>query len=117
MLTILKQNLPFNHQYVKIDLKNLREPNKQKLNVNKYRIYVKDDDVNKCREVLPVIIYFAGYCCYAVLKKIKCNNCKCLISGWDNVEEKAEINSYFQNNRGSLLYSNNTTTNFHILIM
>ena len=57
----------------------------------KFRIDVKDDDVNKCREVLSVIIYFAGYCCYAVLKKIKCNNCKSLIFEWDNVEEIPEI--------------------------
>ena len=76
----------------------------QKLDENKFRIDVKDDDVNKCREVLPVTIYFAGYCCYAVFLKIKCNNCKCLISGWDGYSQEI--------NRGSLKYLNNTTENF-----
>ena len=57
--------------------------------------------------------FLAGYFCYAVFKKIKCNICKDLISGRDNVEEIPEINSYFQViNRGSLLYPNNITTNF-----
>ena len=86
MLTVLKLSLSHNQQYIKIDLNNLQELNqdkvakKQKLDVYKFRIDVKDDDVNKCREVLPVTIYSAGYCCYAVLKKIKCNIYKKFIS-------------------------------------
>ena len=110
-------NLPFNQQCIKIDLKNLQEPNlnevtaEQKLDSYKFRIDVKEGDIKKCREVLPVIL--AGYCCYAVFKKIKCNSCKDLISGRDNVEEIPEINSYFQEiNRSSLLYPNDITTNF-----
>ena len=88
---------------------------KQKLDVYKFRINVKDYDINKCREVLPVILYSAGYCCYVVFKKIKCNSCKDLISGRDNVEEIPEINSYFRGiNRGSLLHPNDITTNFVI---
>ena len=76
----------------------------QKLDVYKFRIDVKGDDVNKCR-VLPIILYLAGYC-YAVFKKIKCSSCKDLISGRDNVEKIPEMNSYFQEiNRGSLLYN------------
>ena len=31
-------------------------------NVYKFRIDVKEDDINKCREVLSVILYLAGYC-------------------------------------------------------
>ena len=112
MLSVLKLNLPFNQQCIKIDLKNLQELNwdevteEQKLDSNKFRIDVKEDDINNCREVLPVILYFAGNCCYAVFKKIKCNCCKDLISGRNNVEEIPEINSYFQGiNRGSLFIS------------
>ena len=44
---------------------------KQNFDVYKFRINVKEDDVNKCIEILPVILYLAGYCCYAVFKKIK----------------------------------------------
>ena len=82
----------------------------QKLDVYKFRI---EYYVNKCREVLHVILYIAGYCCYIVFKKIKCNNCKDLISGSDNVEEIPEIESNFEGiKRCSLLYTNGTTINF-----
>ena len=30
----------------------------------------------KHREVLPVILYLTGSCCYAVFRKIKYNSCK-----------------------------------------
>ena len=81
----------------------------QKLDVNKFRIDVKEDDVNICKDVLPVISYLAGYCCYAVFKKIKCNSYKDLISGRDI----REINSYFQEiNRGSFLCPNDRARNF-----
>ena len=81
----------------------------QKLDVNKFRIDVKEDDINKYREVLSVILFFAGYCCYAVFKKMKCNSCKDLISGRDN----GEINSYFQEiNRGFFLCPNDRPRNF-----
>ena len=53
----------------------------QKLDVYKFRIDLKEDDIIKCREVISVIQYFAGYCCYVVFKKIKCKSCKDLISG------------------------------------
>ena len=119
MLSVLELTLPFNQKCHKIHLKKLLEPNRdkvteeEKLDVYKFKIDVKEDDFNKCGEVLPVILYLAGYCCYVVSKKIKCNSCKDLISGRDNVEEIPEINSYFRGiNRGSLLYPNNTTTNF-----
>ena len=60
MLSVLKLSLPLNQEYVKINLKNLQEPNwdkmteEQRLDVYKFRIGVKEDDINKCREVFPV---------------------------------------------------------------
>ena len=57
------------------------------LNVYKFKIDVKENGVHRCREVLPVILYLTVYCCYAVFKKIKCNSCKDLIYGRDNLEE------------------------------
>ena len=77
-------------------MKNLQELNwdelieEQKLDVYKFRFDVKEDDVNKFREGLPDILYLAGYCCYVVFKKIKCNSCKNLISEKD-MEEILEI--------------------------
>lgn len=117
MLSVLKLSLPINNRT--IELKNLKETNwdemtrEQELHVYKFNIDVTEDDVNQCKEVLPVILYLAGYCCHAVFKKLKCNSCKNLISGREAVEEIAELNSYFQGiNRGSLLYPNDITNNF-----
>ena len=57
-----------------------------------------------------IIIYLAGYCCYAVFKKMKCYSCKSLVSRRDDM--LPDINSYFHRiNRGSLLYPNDVTTN------
>ena len=82
------------------------------LDMYKFRIDVKDEDVNKCREVIPLILYLAGYRCHAIFKKIEYNSSEDLISVRDNVEEKPQINNYFQGiNRGSLLYLNDTTIN------
>ena len=80
----------------------------QNLDVYKFNIDVTDNDVHQCKEVLPIIIYLAGYCCNAILKKMKCHSCKSLVSGRDDM--LPDINSYFQGiNRGSLLYPNNVT--------
>ena len=55
MLSVLKLSLPLDQQYIKIDLKNLQEPNwdevteEQKLYENKFRIDVKEDDVYNYR--------------------------------------------------------------------
>ena len=60
-------------------------------NLMKIRIDVKEEEINKCREVLIGILNSTAYCYYAVCKKIKCNNCKNLISGRDNMGEIIEI--------------------------
>ena len=52
MLSVLKLSLPLNQQYIKIDLKNLREPNgdemteEQTWDVYKFRIDIKEDAEN-----------------------------------------------------------------------
>ena len=62
MLPVLKLSLPFNQEYIKIDFKNLQEPNwdevteEEKLDVHKFRIDVKEDDLDRCRDVLIVIL-------------------------------------------------------------
>ena len=114
MLSILKLSLPLNNQ--SINLMNLQEVNwnemteEQNLDVYKFNIDVTDNDVHQCKEDLSIIIYLAGYCCYAVFKKMKCYSWKSLVSGRDDM--LPDINSYFQGiNRGSLLYPNDVTTN------
>ena len=113
MLSVLKLNLPLNQS---INLMNLPEVNwnemteEQNLDVYKFNIDVTDNDVHQCKEVLSIIIYLAGYCCYAILIKMKCYSCKSLVSGRDDM--LPDMNSYFQGiNRGSLLYPNDVITN------
>ena len=73
MLSVLKLSLPLNNQ--SINLMNFQEVDwnemteDQNLDVYKFNIDVTDNDVHQCKEVLPIIIYLAGYCCNAVLKK------------------------------------------------
>ena len=60
MLSVLKLSLPFNQQCIKIDLKNLQEPNWDEVTEEQKL------DVNKSREVLPQILYLVGYSCYGI---------------------------------------------------
>ena len=70
MLSVLKLCLPLNNQ--SINLMNLQEvkwnemTEEQNLDVYKFNIDVTDNDVHQYKEVLPIIIYLAGYCCNAV---------------------------------------------------
>ena len=93
MLSVLELSLPLNQQYIKMNFK--KEFTRTELGWSnrgaKVRWYKFEDDVNKCIKVLHVILFWAGYCCYAVFKKIKSNSCKTSISGRDNVEERPEI--------------------------
>ena len=63
----------FNNQ--SINLMHLQEVNwnemteEQNLDVYKFNIDVTDNDVHQCKEVRPIMIYLAGYCCNAVFKK------------------------------------------------
>ena len=105
MLSVLKLSLPLNNQ--SISSMNLQEVNwnemteEQNLDVYKFNIDVTDNDIHQCKEVLPIIIYLAGYCCNTISKKMKCYSCKSLVSGRDDM--LPDINSYFQGiNRGSL---------------
>ena len=114
MLSVLKLSLPLNNQ--SINLMNLQEVNwnemteEQNLDVYKFNIDVTDNDVHLCKEVLPITIYLAGYCCNAVFKKMKCYSGKSLVSRREDM--LPDINSYFQGiNRGSPLYPNDVTTN------
>ena len=93
-----------------------QEPNwdemagQQNLDLYRFNIDVSDEDIKESMEVIPIIYYLAGYCCYAVFRKNKCNGCKNLITGTGS--EIPEINCYFQEiNRGSLLQPNDITAN------
>ena len=73
---------------------------------------VTSEDISKCKDILAVITYLAGYCCYAVSKKMKCLFCKDMITCTELADTLPENHSYIQGiSRGSLLYPDDTTTN------
>ena len=107
-------SLPFNQQCIKFNLKNLQDPNcdevteEQKFDVYKFRIDLKEE-INKCREVFPVIQFFAIIGVMQFLRKLHA----IVTSGRDNAEEIPEINGSIQEiNKGSFLYCNDTTISF-----
>lgn len=54
----------------------------------------------------------AGYCCFVVTKKLKCNFCKDLLTCNENVEDLPDNNNYIQGiSRGSLLYPDEAVVN------
>ncbi len=117
MMSVLQLSLPLNNQNV--NLKNFDETNWDdmerncKLDLHKITIDVSENDIKRCKEFLPVVTYLAGYCCYAVYKKLKCNFCKDLITCKESEDTFLPDNhNYIQGiSRGSLMYPNNCTTN------
>ena len=45
--------------------------NQESVNVDSFDADVSQDDIDKCIDLFPVITYLAGYCVYALVKKIK----------------------------------------------
>ena len=76
MPSVLKLSLPLNQQFIKIDFKNIQElywdkmTEELKLGVYKFRIDVKEDNVNKCREILPIVLYLAVVTVLWFLRKL-----------------------------------------------
>ena len=69
-----------------------------------FRIDVKEE---------KFFLYLAVCCSYLVFKKIKFYSYKSLIPGRDHVLEIPEMNhNFLEINRGSLLYTIDTTRNF-----
>ena len=74
-------------------------------NMEKYDVEVTQGDIEECMDLIQVITYLAGYCCFAVSKKIKCELCKELLTCNEDIESLPDIHSYIQGiSRGALLY-------------
>lgn len=86
--------------------------NKELCNLDEFDIEISQDDTEKSLELLPVITYLAGYCCFVVTKKLKCNFCKDLLTCNENLEDLPDNNNYIQGiSRGSLLYPDEAVVN------
>ncbi|XP_023231795.1 uncharacterized protein LOC111631721 [Centruroides sculpturatus] len=67
-------------------------------------IYVTLAEIENYNEDLPILTYIAGYCCYSVLKKLKCEFCKDMLV-LSEVLEDEELYSLITNvSRGKLLF-------------
>ncbi len=76
-----------------------------------FNINVLESDIENCKEsdVLPVIVYLAGYC-YAAFKNMKCNFCKDILVFCN--DDMSESHSYTEGiSRGSLMYPDIIATN------
>lgn len=109
-------SIPFHNKSVELNIS--QETNWDKMNnedcITKltFDLEVTQDDIEKCTDVLPVITYLAGYCCYAVSKKTKCSFCQDIITCDEGEENISDNHSYIQGiNRGSLLHPDEAVVN------
>lgn len=118
MMLVLKLSLPINDK--KVILNNLDEINYEDVKEDEVteiescyaNLAVSKEDIDMCEEVMPVIVYLAGYCCHSVLKKMKCNACRDMITCVNSSEDVLENHSYIAGiNRGSLIYPDSVTAN------
>lgn len=97
MMSILKKSLPINGKHVNLtefeEIKWEEMGNTEHINLDDFDLNIGKKDFDKCKEVIPVIVYLAGYCCYSVDKKIKCSSCKELTTH-SNDEELSHTHSY-----------------------
>lgn len=114
MMSVLR--IPFHNQSV--DLKDFEEAKWEKmdnndlLNIHRFDIEVTQDDIEKCMEYLQVITYLAGYCCFAVSKKMKCEFCKDLLTCNEDIDSLPDNHNYIQGiSRGALLYPDDAVVN------
>lgn len=108
--------IPFHNKSVELNVK--QETNWEKMDnedfITKliFDLEVTQDDIEKCIDVLPVITYLAGYCCYAVSKKLKCSFCQDILTCDEGLENMPDNHNYIQGiNRGSLVHPDDVVVN------
>ncbi|GBM01384.1 hypothetical protein AVEN_236207-1 [Araneus ventricosus] len=84
-----------------------------------FPVLLSEDDFKKTEDFLPVLVYLGGYCVHTVLKKLKCNICRTLLT----CEKELDCStSLIQNlSRGKLLYPQKCIVNvvlcYHAKVM
>lgn len=56
-----------------------------------FDLTVTPGDIASCEEYFPVLTYLAGYCAFVVIKKLKCQSCKRLLT----LDQKIELDSKY----------------------
>ncbi|KAL3223602.1 hypothetical protein MRX96_027277 [Rhipicephalus microplus] len=41
-----------------------------------YNVVVTQDTLSKMMDIIPVLVYVAGYCVYSTLRRLKCEKCR-----------------------------------------
>ena len=110
-MSVINMVLPLHDK--KVILKHFEEPLWDKMECNGlsegFEVYIniKNSDIKLCENVLPVIVYLAGYCCYAVNKKMKCKACFEIITRTDCDDKSPQSYDYINGiSRGSLCSPN-----------
>lgn len=113
-MSVLQRSLPVHNQ--RVILKHFEtnwedmERNSHLGDMEKFCITVSESDITQCQKVLPVIVFLAGYCCYAVFKKTRCNDCKSLVT-CSSDDDLPESHNYIDGiSRGSLMHPDPVTT-------
>lgn len=110
MKSLLKLQLPLSNSIV--DLNKMTDydqdfptENDQLLETESV-VNVDKGDIEAANDYLPVVAYIAGYCCYSILKKTKCESCKLMLTKPETDDLPDVSNFSFINgiNRGRLLY-------------
>nr|CAH7769842.1 unnamed protein product [Callosobruchus chinensis] len=78
-------------------------------------IDVSEVDIEKVNDEMPVITYLAGYCCFSVLKKVKCDKCQQNLTYTDgfHVEDKHVLIKDLS--RGSLKFPKDEVINIVLM--
>ena len=114
LMSILK--IPINNR--EIEIKHFEEISTEDENMENAEnkcvqsIEIDEGDIQNCDEVIPVIAYIAGYCCYKINNKLQCSECKdilCINNECGIVNDKLDYVTGIS--RGSLLYPRETTMN------
>ncbi|KAL3199778.1 hypothetical protein MRX96_043782, partial [Rhipicephalus microplus] len=70
-------------------------------------IYLSSETLSKIQEVLPILVYVAGYAVYATLKRLNCAKCKDVLTVDKTITVSAAHEHYDpvkQLDRGGLVY-------------
>ena len=105
--------IPFHNQCIVFEEANWEQMESNDLvNLHRFDVDVTQTDIESCMGYLQVLIYIAGYCCFAVSKKTKCDSCKDLLTRNEDIESLPDNNRYIHGiSRGALLYPDDAVVN------
>jgi hypothetical protein len=68
-----------------------------------FEINIVDDDIEKVQGSLPVLAYIAGYCVFCIMRKLKCEECKKMLTVDKDLHFDSAFSYIMKLDRGQLL--------------